>query len=83
MHKLSVSAAGDRLAVEDAIEAVERRISEHTDASERKRLREHAVARLLDQWETLPFAERHAALRDAVSRVTVTDDTAIKMSFRA
>ena len=74
MRKLSVAAAGDRLAVEDAIEAVDRRISEHVDAAERKRVRERDVARLLDGWDELPFAERHSGLRDAISRITVTDD---------
>jgi site-specific DNA recombinase len=82
MHKLSVGAAGDRLAVEDALEAVERRINEHVDAAERKRTREREVARLLDTWDELSFAERHGGLRDAISRVTVTDDDAIKMTLR-
>jgi site-specific DNA recombinase len=82
MRKLSVAAAGDRLAVEDTLEAVDRRISEHVDATERKRVRERDVARLLDQWEELPFGERHSGLRDAISRITVADDT-IKISLRA
>ena len=82
MHKLSVAAAGDRLAVEDSLEAVDRRISEHVDATERKRVRERDVARLLDEWQDLPFSERYSGLRDAISRITVSDD-AIKISLRA
>jgi len=82
MHKLSVAAAGDRLAVEDGIETVERRISEHVGAAERKRTRERDVARLLDGWDELPFGERHGGLRDAIARVTVKDDAAIKITPR-
>jgi len=82
MRKLSVDAAADRLAVEDALEAVERRISEHVDAAERKRLRERDLARLLDAWDELSFSERHAGLRDAIGRVTVSDDDAVTITLR-
>ena len=83
MHKLSVTAAADRLAVEDAIEAAERRIAEHLSASDRKRGREQEVAHLLDAWDEMPFAERQPSLRDAVARVTVTDDQALTITLRA
>jgi site-specific DNA recombinase len=82
MHSLSVGAAGDRLAVEDAVEAVERRIEEQLSASERKRGRERDVAHLLDAWDEMSFADRQAALRDAVARVTVTDE-ALSLILRA
>jgi len=83
MHKLSVTAAADRLAVEDAIEAAERRIAEHLSASDRKRGREQEVTHLLDAWDEMPFAERQPSLRDAVARVTVTDDQALTITLRA
>lgn len=83
MHNLSITAAADRLAVEDAVEAVERRIGDHLSASDRKRAREKDVAHLLDVWDELPFAERQAALRDAVARITVTDDQALAVTLRA
>ena len=83
MHNLSVAAAGDRLAVEDALEAAERRIAEHLSASDRKRGRERDVAHLLDAWDEVTFAERQSALRDAVARVTVTDDQALSLTLRA
>ncbi|HYM13996.1 MAG TPA: recombinase family protein [Dehalococcoidia bacterium] len=83
MHKLSIAAAGDRLTVEDALDAVDRRIGEHVDAAERKRRRERDVARLLDTWDELGFGELHSGLRDAISRITVTDNDAIKISLRA
>lgn len=83
MHKLSVSAAADRLGIEDAIEAVERHIEEHVSASERKRGRENNVARLLDAWDEIPFLERQSTLRDVVARITVTDDQALSLTLRA
>lgn len=83
MHNLSITAAADRLAVEDAVEAVERRIDDHLSASDRERAREKDVAHLLDVWDELPFAERQAALRDAVARLTVTDDQALAITLRA
>jgi DNA invertase Pin-like site-specific DNA recombinase len=82
MHKLSVAAAADRLAVEDAIEMAERRIEEHVGAAERKRARERDVAHLIDAWEGLSFGERQAGLRDAVARVTVSDNEAVKLTLR-
>ena len=83
MHTLSVGAAGDRLGVEDAIEAAERRIAEHLSASDRKRGREKDVAHLLDDWDEIPFPERQSALREVVARITVTDDQALSLTLRA
>jgi site-specific DNA recombinase len=83
MHSLSVAAAADRLAVEDTAEALERRIADHVSASDRKRGRETDVAHLLDAWDEMPFAERQSALRDAVARITVTDDQALTVTLRA
>jgi hypothetical protein len=82
MHTLSVTAAADRLATEDAMEAVERRIDEHLSASDRKRGREREVRRLLDEWEQLVFADRQSSLRDAIARITVSDGDAIKITLR-
>ena len=73
MHTLSVRAASDRLAVEDSLDAVERRIGEHLDSSGRRRVREGEVTALLEAWDTASFAERQAALRESVSRVVVHD----------
>jgi len=81
LHKLALAAAADRLALEDALDAVERRIGEQLDVAGRQRARERDLARLLDGWQQLPFSERQAALRDAISRITVTDD-AIAVTLR-
>jgi hypothetical protein len=83
MHTLSIAAAADRLAIEDALDSAERRISEYIDAAGRKRGRERDVATLLDRWTDSTFAERQAGLREAISRITVTDDDAIKITLRA
>lgn len=74
MHAMSLAAAADRLAIEDALDAVERRIAEHRDANGRRLGREQDIQRLLSGWESLPFNERQAAVRDCISVVTVTDD---------
>jgi site-specific DNA recombinase len=81
MRTLSVAAAADRLAVEDALEVAERRIEEHLTASERKRARERELVRLLEEWDDLRFGQRQSGLRDAVSRITVDEDT-VKISLR-
>jgi site-specific DNA recombinase len=83
MRKLSVAAAADRLAVEDVIEEAERRIEDHLSASDRKRGREVEVAHLVEAWDAMPFAERQSALRDAVARITVSDNAALDLTLRA
>ena len=82
MHALSIDAAADRLAVEDTVETMERKIEEHLGASDRKRGRERDVTHLLDAWDQMPFGERQAAVRSAVARVTVSDD-ALSLTLRA
>jgi DNA invertase Pin-like site-specific DNA recombinase len=74
MHKLSIAAATERLRLEDALELVEQRIADHLGAADRKRTREREVAHLLAEWNRLRFADRQSALRDAVARITVTDE---------
>lgn len=81
MRKQSLAAAAGRLALEDAIEAAERRIDDRSGDGERADARREAVTRLVASWESAPFAERQAALRDAVVRVTVTDD-AVAVALR-
>ncbi len=82
MHVLSVVAAADRLSVEETIEAADRRIGEHMGAAERTRMRERDVTKLLDGWDGLPFADRHAGLRAAIARVTVGDDDDVTITLR-
>jgi hypothetical protein len=74
LHKLSVAAATERLRLEDTLELIERRMGSHLEASDRRRAREGDVQRLIQDWDTLHFPERQNVLRDALSRVTVTDD---------
>jgi DNA invertase Pin-like site-specific DNA recombinase len=72
MRKLSVKAASDRLAVEDALVAAER--DARGEGAEGVAPAAAAGRRLVDGWDTMPFADRHAALREAVSRITVSDE---------
>ena len=74
MHTLSVSAARDRLAVDDALDDIERRLSEQTSGAERLARRREAGGRLVEQWPELPFAERQGQLRELTRRITVHDD---------
>lgn len=74
LRALGLSAAADRLAVEDAIESADRRLADASDADARRAARDVTLTSLQSSWETMPFAERRAALRDAIAAITVTDD---------
>lgn len=81
MRLLSVSAARDRLGVEDALEAVDRRIAEQLDSTGRRRARESQVAKLVENWGAVSLLDQQTALREAVSRVVVQDDS-LKLILR-
>jgi site-specific DNA recombinase len=81
MHTMSLAAAADRLALEDALDAVERRIAQKLDVEDRRRARAHDVERLLSAWDAMPFHERQTALRDCINGITVADD-AVTLSLR-
>ncbi len=83
MEKLSVTAAADRLAIEDVIELTDRRLSRYGDRHQRRDARNRDLVDLLAAWEETPFAARHAGLREAITRVTVTDDDNITIALRA
>jgi site-specific DNA recombinase len=73
MRKLGVTAAADRLALEDALEAAERRMRDTAAESSVASLA--AAHRLAESWDAMKFSERQAALREGVRRITVTDET--------
>jgi DNA invertase Pin-like site-specific DNA recombinase len=81
MHRLSVQAAADRLAAEDALDAAARRLDDHHPAAVREKARERVMKQLLHAWDDLPFDQRQAALRDVVARVQVSDD-AVAVTLR-
>ena len=74
MHRMSVAAAADRLALEDAFESVEQRLDAQQDVSERRAARERNIRSLIDGWQTTHFSQRQAALRESIARITVHDD---------
>lgn len=86
LRQLSVAAARERLRLEDALELIERRIErrrerrierptgDRAEPAGRGPGRERDLQRLLEEWAAVRFPDRQNALRDAVSRVTVTDD---------
>ncbi len=81
MRTLSMTAATERILVEDALEDIEHRMSERISVSERKRQREQRVHTLLETWDTAPFEERQSSLRDALQRIEVLDD-AVTLTLR-
>ncbi len=74
LQKLSMKSAALRLELEEELEDVERRIEEQTNAGERVRGRQKALATLLDGWPTLGLAEKQSLLREVVDRVVVKDE---------
>lgn len=74
VRSLSLGAASDRLKVEEALLEVERRAQQHVSAAERRQAREWAMNQLLQDWDSLPFAQIASLLREVVERVVVSDD---------
>ncbi len=75
LRNLSVAAASDRLALEEALDETGRRARQQATAAERRRERERARERLCDEWDQLPFSDRQELLRQVVERIVVTDDS--------
>lgn len=74
MRKLTVSAATDRLVIEDALEMLDQPAPGASSQAD-------ALAELAKRWPSLRFGERQAMLRRSVERITVTDD-AITLALR-
>ena len=71
LHALAQAAAAERLAVEDAVEALEQRAASHDGADTGTA----AAARLAGEWDGLAFDVLQRALRAAVARIVVTDES--------
>jgi DNA invertase Pin-like site-specific DNA recombinase len=80
MHQQTLRAAADRLAVEDALTAAADRLT-LAEASETGERRTQLLQRLAQAWDAMPFAERYAALRECISRITVRD-SGIEVALR-
>jgi DNA invertase Pin-like site-specific DNA recombinase len=76
MHRQSLAAASERLALEDALEAAERQAAGGSEP-DRVALRAVAAAHLCAEWDALPFSDWQHALRELIARVTVTDDAVL------
>ena len=79
---LGLAAAQQRLAVEDALEAAEHQTAGPGRSSRCDEERESLFLRVVRDWETMPFPEQYASLREMLSRITVRDD-GMTLSFRA
>ena len=64
----------ERLKVEDDLRNAEWRAENYATATERRKARADALARLVGKWEILPIGERQNLLREVVDRVMVSDD---------
>ena len=64
----------ERLKVEDDLRNAEWRAENYATATERRKARADAFARLVGKWEILPIGERQNLLREVVDRVMVSDD---------
>jgi site-specific DNA recombinase len=71
MRALAMTAARERLALEDGLEAFDQGAS---NGSRNAESRAATAARLCSEWESLAFSERQRVLREIVTRVTVRDD---------
>jgi DNA invertase Pin-like site-specific DNA recombinase len=67
MRTLGLGAAGNRLAIEDEIEVLQRRATSAHPAGD-------VLRRLSEEWDSLTFAERQARLRGSVERIVVNDE---------
>jgi hypothetical protein len=70
LYALAREAAEESLAINDALEAAERKAHGGTQGRER----DEDVRNLLARWPDLSFDELRAGLRDAVASITVTDE---------
>ncbi|HEY7269777.1 MAG TPA: recombinase family protein [Dehalococcoidia bacterium] len=68
--------AQERLKTEDELRAAQWRAENYASASERRRARAAALAKLVQRWEELPTAEHQELLRDLIDRIIVSDDAA-------
>ena len=69
LYALAVEAAGESLAITDALEAAERRAN-----GSGAREHDEDARRLVAQWPDVSFDDLRTGLRDAVASITVTDD---------
>lgn len=73
-HGLGVKLAGERLAVDDALEQLERRLGRRLNGAQRAAAQLEGLQRLAGEWETMTFEDRQGLVRDVVSRIDVQDD---------
>lgn len=73
MQRLLVAAAAERLTIDDAVDALARRMAGDSHGA--------SLAELAAGWEGMRFEDLHAALREAVARITVGED-AVTLTLR-
>ena len=81
LRVLGLAAAQQRIDIEDALEVAEREMTDPATTDGGIEQRNALLLRTVRDWETMPFAEQYAALREMLSRITVRDD-GMTLSFR-
>lgn len=71
---LSLALGAEQLSLEESVAEAERFAHQQASAAERVKRQERALARLRNEWERLPPAQRQALLRELLERVVVRDD---------
>jgi hypothetical protein len=74
LRSQGLALAQERLKAEDDLRSVKRRAETYATAAERRRARDRALRRLVDQWELLPLADKRDLLHEVVDQVVVSDD---------
>jgi len=81
LRSLGRAAAQQRLSVEDALELAERQVAGPVGSRCGEEQRALLLVRIVRDWDTMPFPEQYAGLREMLARITVRDD-GMTLSFR-
>lgn len=74
MRQASIELARRRLQVEDQLGEAERQVRRREALVEQQAIRQDALLRLEDAWETLTFEEQQSLLQDVLDRANIHDD---------
>jgi len=74
LRNLGLSLATQQLQLDEKLAESRRAAQQEASEGERRRHREHVLARLRDDWLILSFNERRDLIRDVLERIVVKDD---------
>ncbi len=82
LQSAAVAIATEQMQLEERLLEANRAVQEHAGEEERRKALEKTLRRLREEWDQLPFAEKQELLREAVERITVSDDE-IQLALRS